>query len=205
MRTNRLEAFSDGVLAIAITIMVLELRTPEDPTLRALWDATGIRFLAYVLSFVFIAIYWTNHHHLFQLVDRVSGSVLWANLHLLFWLSLLPFTTNWMAETEIARAPTIVYGVNLLLAGFAFWTLEMTIKRHPTEGTRYRDAVGTGNKGLISLAGCLLGIGAATIAPLLAIGVFAAVTLIWLIPDRRIERYLADPHNAPPPDTGVTP
>ena len=114
MTTNRLEAFSDGVLAIIITIMVLELRVPHEPTLRALWDTTGVRFLTYVLSFVYIGIYWNNHHHMFQLVNRVSGPVLWANLHLLFWLSLYPFSTGWMDESDLARTPTVVYGVNLL-------------------------------------------------------------------------------------------
>lgn len=182
MRTNRLEAFSDGVLAIAITIMVLELRAPEGQTWRALWESTGIEFLAYVLSFVFIGIYWNNHHHVFQLVERVDGSLLWANLHLLFWLSVLPFTTGWMAETELAEAPTILYGVNVLLAGAAYWLLELTIKRHPVEGARYRDAMGSDRKGMVSMAGCVIGIGAATIAPKLSFVVLVAVAVMWSCP-----------------------
>ncbi|HVH93488.1 MAG TPA: TMEM175 family protein, partial [Nocardioidaceae bacterium] len=125
MRTSRLEAFSDGVLAIIITIMVLELNVPEEPSLHALGEsATG--FLTYALSFVYVGIYWNNHHHMFQVVEAITGSVLWANLHLLFWLSLFPFSTAWMDDTGFARTPTLIYGVNLLLAALAYYALVLT-------------------------------------------------------------------------------
>src|SRR5512141_64663 len=138
MRTSRLEAFSDGVLAIIITIMVLELRVPDEPTLHALGgSATG--FLTYLLSFVYIGIYWNNHHHMFHVVDQVDGAVLWANLHLLFWLSLYPFTTAWMDESGFARTPTVVYGVNLLGAAIAYYALQQRMMRIPLTGPRLRD------------------------------------------------------------------
>lgn len=191
MRTNRLEAFSDGVLAIAITIMVLELDRPEGDTLRALWEATGVGFLAYVLSFVYIGIYWNNHHHLFQLVDQVSGPVLWANLHLLFWLSLFPFTTGWLANSDVARAPTVVYAVNLLMAGLAYFVLEQAIARLPTDGQRYRDAIGVDRKGVASMAIYIISIALAVWEPWFAVALFAVVPVMWFVPDRRIERYLA--------------
>ena len=192
MRTSRLEAFSDGVLAIIITIMVLELETPEEPTLDALWSATGPSFLAYVLSFIYIGIYWNNHHHVFQLVEHVNGSVLWANLHLLFWMSLFPFTTAWMSGSELARTPTVVYAANLLLAAIAYWILELTISRLPGEGQRYREAVGSGRKEWLSTVLYVASIGLAAWEPWLAVIVFVAVAVMWLVPDRRIERYLAD-------------
>jgi len=139
MRTSRLEAFSDGVLAIIITIMVLELHVPEEPTLAALGgSATG--FLTYLLSFVYIGIYWNNHHHMFHVVEHVDGTVLWANLHLLFWLSLYPFTTAWMDETDLARTPLVVYGVNLLAAAVAYYLRQRTIFRTPG-GDRLREAL----------------------------------------------------------------
>ena len=127
MRTSRLEAFSDGVLAIIITIMVLELQVPHGETLADLRESTGVGLLTYVLSFIYIGIYWNNHHHMFQLTERVSAGVLWANLHLLFWLSLYPFTTAWMDETALARIPTTVYGVNLLAAAVAYYILQLRI------------------------------------------------------------------------------
>ena len=158
MRTSRLEAFSDAVLAIIITIMVLELQVPEEPTLTALGDsATG--FLTYLLSFVYIGIYWNNHHHMFHVVEHVDGLVLWANLHLLFWLSLYPFTTAWMDETDLARTPLVVYGLNLLAAGVAYYLLQLSIFRTPS-GARLRVAVGRDLKGksspVIYIAGILL-------------------------------------------------
>lgn len=196
MGTSRLEAFSDGVLAIIITIMVLELEAPEDHTLDALWQSTGPNFLAYVLSFVYIGIYWNNHHHLFQLIDRVSGPVLWANLHLLFWMSLLPFTTAWMSGSDLARTPTVIYAVNLLMAATSYWILGLTIKGLPGEGQRYREAVGSHGKEHLSTALYVLSIGLAVWEPILAVVVLAAVAVIWLIPDRRIERYLANESGA---------
>lgn len=190
MRTNRLEAFSDGVLAIVITIMVLELDRPDGDTLDALWDATGVGLLAYVLSFVYVGIYWNNHHHLFQLVDRVSGSVLWANLDLLFWLSLLPFTTAWMATTDLAETPTVIYAGNLLLAALAYWLLEYAIGRLPGGESRYREAIGRDDKVLVSLGLYLVGIAVAMWEPRIAVLILVVVAALWLVPDRRVERYL---------------
>ena len=192
VRTSRLEAFSDGVIAIIITIMVLELRTPEGDTLGDLWNTTGIGLLAYVLSFVYVGIYWNNHHHVFQLVDRVSGSVLWANLHLLFWLSLYPFSTRWIAESDVARVPTIVYAVNMLMAAIAYSILEVAIKRLPHDGDRYRGAVEGSPKGLISAGLYVVGILLAFWQPWVSLATFVVVAILWLVPDRRIERYLAD-------------
>jgi uncharacterized membrane protein len=189
MRSNRLEAFSDGVLAIIITIMVLELHVPEGETLRALWETTGLGLLTYLLSFVYIGIYWSNHHHLFTVVDRVDGGVLWANLHLLLWLSLYPFTTAWMDETDLARIPTVVYGVNLLGAAMAYYVLVLSIERLPG-GRRLREALGRDLKGKISPLLYLLGIALAFVEPWLGVLPFVAVAAIWLVPDRRVERYL---------------
>ena len=190
MTTNRLEAFSDAVLAIAITIMVLELHPPAEPSLSGLWEETGVPLLAYVLSFVYLGIYWNNHHHVFQLVDRVNGTVLWANLHLLFWLSLVPFTTNWMAESDLARTPTVAYGINLLAAGGAYYVLEIAIGRMPESGTRYREAVGFDAKGIISMIAYLAGIALTFLEPWLSMLPIVSVAVMWLIPDRRIERFL---------------
>jgi uncharacterized membrane protein len=192
--TNRLEAFSDGVLAIIITIMVLELHRPEEPSLHALVDATGDGFLTYLLSFIYIGIYWNNHHHLFQLCAEVSGGVLWANLHLLFWLSLYPLTTGWMDEQRLAEIPTVVYGVNLLGAALAYYLLQGTIIRRPG-GARVREALGTDVKGRISPVLYLVGIALAFVEPWLALVPYVAVALMWLVPDGRVERYLAaHPH-----------
>jgi uncharacterized membrane protein len=190
MRTNRLEAFSDGVLAIIITIMVLELHVPEEPTLHALWSSTGVAFLSYALSFVYVGIYWNNHHHVFQLVDRVSSAVLWANLGLLFTLSLLPFTTHWAEESSWARDPMLVYTVNLLLAGTAYYVLELAIGHLPGEGQRYHEAVGADRKGLISMGAYLLAVALAFVDPLLSLVPVVGVAIMWVVPDRRIERFL---------------
>ena len=189
MQSNRLEAFSDGVLAIIITILVLELNVPEGHTLHELWETTGLSLLTYLLSFVYIGIYWNNHHHLFNVVDRVDGAVLWANLHLLLWLSLYPFTTAWMNETDLARTPTVVYGVNLLGAALAYYALVLVIERQPG-GRRLREALGSDVKGKVSPALYLLGIGLAFVEPWLGVVPFVAVAAMWLIPDRRVERYL---------------
>ena len=189
MRSSRLEAFSDGVLAIIITIMVLELTTPDGETLHALWDSTGIGLLTYLLSFVYVGIYWNNHHHLFQVVRHVDGVVLWANLHLLFWLSLYPFTTRWMDETELARTPTVIYGVNLIAAAIAYFILMQAIRRLPTSG-HLDEVFGADYKGKVSPLLYLCGIGLAFVEPWLAILPFVAVALMWLVPDRRVERWL---------------
>jgi uncharacterized membrane protein len=188
VRTSRLEAFSDGVLAIIITIMVLELKVPEEPTWHALGEsATG--FVAYLLSFVYVGIYWSNHHHMFQVVEHVDGTVLWANLHLLFWLSLFPFTTDWVAETDFARTPVIVYGVDLLLAAVAYYGLQLAIFRVPG-GSGLRQALGRDLKGKASPVLYVTGIVVALAAPWLGVLVFTAVAVMWLVPDRRVERYL---------------
>jgi uncharacterized membrane protein len=197
VETDRLEAFSDGVLAIIITIMVLELRVPEEHTLAALLDATGVGLLTYILSFVYIGIYWNNHHHLFKLSTEVGGGVLWANLHLLFWLSLYPFTTAWMDESHLALVPTVIYGVNLLAAAIAYYVLQMAIMRRPG-GDRVREALGRDTKGKLSPALYILGIGLAFVEPWLALVPFVLVALIWLVPDRRVEAFLEGERSGSP-------
>ena len=191
MPTGRLEAFSDGVMAIIITVMVLELHKPEGDHLSDLWHDTGVGLLTYVLSFVYIGIYWNNHHHMFQIVEYVDGSVLWANLHLLFWLSLYPFTTAWLDESKVALTPVVVYGVNLMAAGTAYYILQRRMMRLPVTGPRLREVVGNDLKGKASPFIYLLGILLAFVEPRLALVPYAAVALMWLIPDRRVERYLA--------------
>ena len=191
MRTSRLEAFSDAVLAIVITIMVLELRVPHAATLPALsHSAPG--FLTYLLSFVYVGIYWNNHHHMFHVVEQVNGLVLWANLHLLFWLSLFPFSTSWLDQTRFALTPTVLYGTNLLLAGIAYYVLEQAIFRTEGQGSRLRRALGADVKGKISPVLYLAGIGLAFVATWLAMAVYTVVAVIWLVPDRRVERFLAE-------------
>ena len=189
MQSNRLEAFSDGVLAIIITIMVLELHRPEGPELSDLAD-TANGFLSYAISFVYVGIYWNNHHHLFQVVEAITGGVLWANLHLLFWLSLFPFTTAWMDETGFARTPVIVYGLNLLLAALAFYAIELTVFRGH-HGSRLRAALGRDLKGKLSPLMYLTGIALTFVAPWMGMAVYVVAALVWLVPDRRVERYLA--------------
>ena len=189
MQSDRLEAFSDGVLAIIITILVLELDVPKGDTLHELWETTGLSLLTYLLSFVYIGIYWNNHHHLFNVVDRVDGAVLWANLHLLLWLSLYPFTTGWMDETDLSRTPTVVYGTNLLGAAMAYYVLVLAIERQPG-GRRLREALGRDVKGKVSPLLYVCGIGLAFVEPWLGVVPFVAVAAMWLVPDRRVERYL---------------
>jgi uncharacterized membrane protein len=192
MPTSRLEAFSDGVLAIIITIMVLELHVPEGPELSDLGDsATG--FLTYVLSFVYIGIYWNNHHHLFQLVRRVNGTVLWANLHLLFWLSLYPFTTAWMDEMDLARTPVAVYGVNLLAAAIAYYLLQLAIFRAEGSDGVLREALGRDLKGKLSPVLYVAGIASTLwVAVWLGLVFYAAVAAMWLVPDRRMESFVRE-------------
>jgi uncharacterized membrane protein len=192
MSTSRLEAFSDGVLAIIITVMVLELHVPEGEHFEDLWHDTRFGLLTYVLSFVYIGIYWNNHHHMFQICDRIDGSVLWANLHLLFWLSLYPFTTAWLDETRVASTPTFVYGVNLLAAAIAYYILQQRMIRLPVTGPRLADAVGNDLKGKLSPFIYLIGILLALVEPWLGLIPFFVVALIWLVPDKRVERYLAE-------------
>ena len=198
MRRSRLEAFSDGVLAIVITIMVLELHRPEGPHFEDLRE-TANGLLSYAISFVYVGIYWNNHHHMFQLVRRVDGLVLWANLHLLFWLSLLPFTTAWTDETHFAQDPTMVYGFNLLMAGVAYYLLQLALKRLDPHGNLER-ALGSDLKGKASPVLYLLAIGSAYLSTWLSLAFFIGVALMWLVPDRRVERTIAEVHRGESPE-----
>ena len=191
MSKSRMEAFSDGVLAIIITIMVLELTVPHGNNLAALRPLIPI-FLSYVLSFVFLGIYWNNHHHLFQAVEHVNGRVLWANLHLLFWLSLIPFVTGWMGENEFASLPVALYGTILLFAAVAYFILTRSLLSIHEVDSVLATALGRDFKGMISLAIYLLAIPLAFVSSWIAGGLYVAVAVIWLIPDRRIERTLPE-------------
>lgn len=191
MSKGRMEAFSDGVLAIVITIMVLELSAPEEPTLAALEDLIPT-FLSYILSFVFIGIYWNNHHHLLQAVEAVDGRILWANLHLLLWLSLIPFVTAWMGQTDFAPWPTALYGINLLLAAVAYFILVRTLLARHGEDSVLATAVNSDFKGKISVVIYVAAIPLAFVSTWLAGGLYVLVAIIWLIPDRRIENLLAE-------------
>jgi uncharacterized membrane protein len=191
MGKNRLEAFSDGVLAIIITIMVLELRVPHDASLAALQPLWGV-FLSYVLSFLYLGIYWNNHHHMLHTTHKVTGGILWANLHLLFWLSLVPFVTGWMGENHFAPAPTAAYGVILLMAAMAYWSLQRLIIRSQGANSLLRRAVGHDWKGKLSPALYVVGILAALVAPYFAVLIYWFVAVWWLVPDKRIERVLRE-------------
>jgi uncharacterized membrane protein len=182
-----MEAFSDGVIAILITIMVLELHTPEAVTWQALRPGLPV-FLAYVLSFVFLGIYWANHHHLLQAAERVNGGILWANLHLLFWLSLVPFATEWMGEHHDASVPTALYGIILFGAGVAFTLLQRALVREEGPSSRLAKAIGSSVKGLASVAFCALAVASAFYKPAIADAFYILVALMWLVPDRRIEK-----------------
>jgi uncharacterized membrane protein len=199
VRTSRLEAFSDGVLAIIITIMVLELKVPDGHDLTALVHTTGVGLLTYLLSFIYVGIYWNNHHHMFHLVRRIRGGVLWANLALLFSLSLFPFTTAWMDDSGFARTPVVVYGLNLLAAGVAYVVLQTVIIRQQGSESPLRQAVGRDLKGKLSpffyVAGILsaividpdgyVGVG-------IALGFFVSTAIMWVVPDRRIDRLVRE-------------
>ena len=189
MQKNRLEAFSDGVLAIIITIMVLDLKVPVAADLAALKPLLPV-FLSYVLSFIYVGIYWNNHHHLFHSTEHVSGGILWANLHLLFWLSLFPFTTGWMGENHIAPMPTAVYGFVLLMAAIAYYILQRTIIVQQGRGSLLASAIGSDWKGKVSPVLYFIAIPLAFLNPLLASSLYVFVALWWLVPDRRIERVL---------------
>ena len=196
MSKGRLEAFTDGVIAIIITILVLEFRPPHEADLAALRPLIPTA-LSYILSFVFVAIYWNNHHHLMHAVKHVDGRVLWANVHLLFWLSLTPFATAWMGDTHFATLPVAVYGVDLLMAAVAFTILvRVLIARHGPQSALAR-AIGTDRKGLISLVLYGLAVPGAFVSRWIAIGVYVTVALIWLVPDKRIERILTETSLAP--------
>ena len=191
MKTTRLEAFSDGVLAIIITIMVLELKVPHATDLAALKPLLPV-LLSYVLSFIYVGIYWNNHHHLFQSTEHVSGSILWANLHLLFWLSLFPFTTAWVGENHLGSIPTAVYGFVLLMAAIAYYILQSTIIKQQGPNSLLAAAIGNDWKGKLSPTLYLLAIPLAFVNPWISHALFITVALLWLAPDPRIEHALAD-------------
>ena len=189
MGRNRLEAFSDGVLAIIITIMVLEMKVPHGSDLSALRPLIPV-FLSYVLSFVYLGIYWNNHHHMLHATQSVSGPILWANLHLLFWLSLFPFATAWMGENHFAPAPTALYGVPLLMAAIAYWLLQRAIIAKQGRASLLAFAVGSDLKGKLSPTLYLVAIPLAFWHQWIAGAIYVFVALMWLVPDRRIERAL---------------
>jgi uncharacterized membrane protein len=189
MTSNRLEAFTDAVIAIVITIMVLELSVPHEPSLEALrplFPVVG----AYVLSFVHLGIYWNNHHHMMTVVDRVNGKILWANLHLLFWLSLFPFVTAWMGENDFDRVPTAAYGLVSLLAAIGYYLLQTAIVASQGPDSKLAAAVGRDLKGKISPILYVAGIAFSFVNPWIALGLYVFVALMWLVPDRRIESSL---------------
>ncbi|MGE3727257.1 MAG: TMEM175 family protein [Candidatus Sericytochromatia bacterium] len=189
MKTSRLEAFSDGVIAILITIMVLELKVPHGVDLVSLKPLIPVG-LSYVLSFVYLGIYWNNHHHMLHITKHVTGSMLWANLHLLFWLSLVPFVTHWMGENPFAPLPTALYGGVLLLAAIAYFLLQAAIIRSQGSQSLLKQALGADIKGKISPLLYALAIGLAFVQTWMAWALYALVALIWLVPDRRIEKAL---------------
>ena len=191
MNKGRLEAFSDGVIAVIITIMVLELKAPHGDDTAALAPLVPV-FLSYVLSFVYVGIYWNNHHHMLHATAKVTGSVLWANLHLLFWLSLFPFTTAWMSENHFASAPSAVYGFVLLMAAIAYWLLQQCIIAVQGSDSLLHRAVGSDWKGKLSPVLYLAAIPLAFVSHWIAQAIYVIVALIWLVPDRRIERAIAE-------------
>jgi uncharacterized membrane protein len=196
MHKARLEAFSDGVIAIIITIMVLELKVPHETGIAALRPLIPV-VLSYVLSFVFVGIYWNNHHHMLQAAERVNGPILWANLHLLFWLSLVPFVTAWMGENHFAPVPVALYGCVLLMAGVAYTILTRTLIAHHGNESVLAVAVGGDRKGMASLAMYAAAIPLAFVNPALSGGLYVLVAILWLVPDRRIERTVAKRSRTP--------
>ena len=191
MGKGRLEAFSDGVMAIIITIMVLEMKVPHESNWTALQSLYPI-LLNYLLSFVYIAIYWNNHHHLMHVTHKINGPVMWANSHLLFWLSLMPFSSRWMGETHLAPLPTAIFGFDLFMAGVAYYILvQYLIKLHGKDSTLGR-AVGSDAKGVISVIVYAAGIALAFVEPEISVSLYALVAVMWLIPDKRIERTLRE-------------
>jgi uncharacterized membrane protein len=189
MGKNRLEAFSDGVIAILITIMVLELKVPHGDSLSALAPLWPV-FLSYVLSFVYLGIYWNNHHHMLHASQKVTGAMLWANLHLLFWLSLIPVTTGWMGENHFAAAPAALYGVVLLMAAIAYWILQQLIIASQGPDSILKKAVGRDWKGKMSPVLYAIAIALAAWSQWISLGLYVLVALMWLVPDRRVERAL---------------
>ena len=191
MKKNRLEAFSDGVLAIIITIMVLEMKVPHGENLAALGPLLPV-FLSYILSFVYVGIYWNNHHHLLHAVQHVDGRVLWANLHLLFWLSLFPFVSGWMGENHFSPLPSALYGVVLLMASGAYWLLTRAIISADGQNSLLAKAVGKDQKGNLSLLLYAAAIPLAFVNQWISQALYVAVALMWLVPDRRIEKVLSE-------------
>ena len=191
MGKGRLEAFSDGVLAIIITIMVLELKVPHGASLQDLKPLIPV-FLSYVLSFIYIGIYWNNHHHMLQSVQKVNGAALWANMHLLFWLSLVPFTTAWMGENHFSKWPIILYGVNLLMAANAYYILSVCLTKIHGKDSTLAKAIGKDRKGIISIALYIAGISSSFINSWFGFTFYVLVAAIWFIPDRRIEKKLEE-------------
>ena len=192
MNKTRLEAFSDGVIAIAITIMVLELKVPHGETwadLIKLWPV----FLSYVLSFTFVGIYWVNHHHMLHMVKHVDARVLWANLHLLFWLSLIPFVTAWMGENHFSQNPTVLYGINALMAGLAYQLMVLACRRANKVHNLLGEGIKNSHKGNLSILMYMLAIGAAYLHTAISFALFVTVSVMWFIPDRRIEQALGSP------------
>ena len=198
MHKGRLEAFSDGVLAIIITIMVLELRAPQHAAHLSDLKPLLPVFLSYVMSFVYVGIYWNNHHHMLQVTQHVTGAMLWANLHLLFWLSLVPFATNWLGENDFARMPAALYGFVLLMCAAAYTILQATILREPGGNALLAAAIGRDFKGRVSLLLNLIAIAASYVNSKISVGIYVLVAMMWLIPDRRIEKVIVHPpHDQP--------
>ena len=191
MGTGRLEAFSDGVIAIIITIMVLELKVPHGAELDALRPLIPV-FVSYVLSFVFIGIYWNNHHHMLHAAGKVNGRILWANLHLLFWLSLIPFVTGWMGENHFAALPVALYGAVLLMAGLAYFALARALAAHHGKDSKLAQALGKDTKGKASVAIYAAAVPLSFVNPWIAFAMYIVVAILWFIPDRRIERAFAE-------------
>ena len=189
MTKNRLEAFSDGVLAIIVTIMVLEMKVPHSADLEALKPLFPV-FLSYILSFVFVLIYWNNHHHLMHTVKHINGQILWSNGHLLFWLSLLPFVSGWMGENHFASLPVLLYGIVSFMAGIAYYILEMVLIKAHGKDSLLAQAVGKDKKGIMSCILYLIAIGTACFYPMVSCALFVGVAIMWLIPDKRIEEIL---------------
>jgi uncharacterized membrane protein len=189
MHKNRVEAFSDGVIAIIITIMVLELKVPHGGDLESI-EPLKTDFFSYILSFIYVGIYWNNHHHLFQAVEKVRGGILWANLHLLFWLSLIPFTTAWMGENKFSQWPVLLYGFNLLSCSIAYYILTKVLVLNHDKNSDLAIAVGSDRKGKISTAIYIVAIGLSFIHPWFSYALYIAVAIMWLVPDRRIENVL---------------
>lgn len=189
MTTQRLEAFSDAVIAIIITIMVLEMKVPEGTDWAALTPLLPV-FLSYIMSFAYLAIYWNNHHHMLHITERANGAILWANMHLLFWLSMIPFVTGWMGENEFAPLPAAVYGGVLLMAAIAYLVLQNAIIKQEGEGSRLKKMVGKDVKGKLSATAYIVAIPLAFVSQWISIGIYVAVAMVWLVPDRRIEAQL---------------